>query len=143
MPSMRRKMIHLRGGLTFLLYCYLTFPLDMSLTVSTTCREITISGGLGTLLDVRRVEDYDALHAVDRYLNQTAIRKLMSAKPSGDYVSCSSKVGEIMAADAMRSVAHLVPDILKQVPCLFYQVRSVRIPHTLLVLNCHHQRVPS
>lgn len=40
------------------------------------------------------------------------------------FVSCSAEVERILGPDIMRSVAHLVPDILEHLPILLYQGSS-------------------
>jgi hypothetical protein len=40
----------------------------------------------------------------------------------GEYTSCSKVVGELMGEDTMQSVKHLVPDLLRHLPVLMYQV---------------------
>jgi hypothetical protein len=37
------------------------------------------------------------------------------------YESCSNKVGEALGPDVMKSVKHLIPDILAALPLLLYQ----------------------
>lgn len=83
--------------------------------------EITEKAGLGTLLDVRRLQHYDEDDNVQRFLNRTNIKAALGAKAAVDYRSCSPQVRAAMSRDVMRSVAHLVPDILDSVPCLFFQ----------------------
>lgn len=46
------------------------------------------------------------------------------------YESCSNKVGEALGPDVMKSVKHLIPDILAALPLLLYQ-------GTALSLNTH------
>lgn len=38
-----------------------------------------------------------------------------------EFVSCSNKVGEAMGPDVMRSVLHLLPDVVEAMPLLLYQ----------------------
>ncbi len=39
------------------------------------------------------------------------------------YESCSDKVGDALGPDVMKSVKHLIPDILAALPLLLYQGR--------------------
>lgn len=43
--------------------------------------------------------------------------------PQVAYASCSESVMRVMGPDTMRSAAHLVDDVLAQLPLLLYQVR--------------------
>eukprot|EP00197_Chlamydomonas_leiostraca_P013626 CAMPEP_0202860512 /NCGR_PEP_ID=MMETSP1391-20130828/2179_1 /ASSEMBLY_ACC=CAM_ASM_000867 /TAXON_ID=1034604 /ORGANISM="Chlamydomonas leiostraca, Strain SAG 11-49" /LENGTH=416 /DNA_ID=CAMNT_0049539683 /DNA_START=7 /DNA_END=1253 /DNA_ORIENTATION=+ len=81
------------------------------------------ASGLGTVFDTRRVNEYDPTQAVDRYLNLPEVREAMGARKGAPlpYTSCSEAVGRAMAGDTMRSVAHLLPDILAHLPVLLYQ----------------------
>lgn len=102
---------------------------------------LTAASGVGTLLDTRRYEDYDAGKAVDQYLNIPEVRRALnvneslylkkisdggkgegeegaatSKTPSSTptpYAACSEAVAEAMDADVMRSTARLFPDILE------------------------------
>lgn len=92
--------------------------------------------GVGTLLDSRRYEDYDAGNAVDQYLNILQVRAALkvneslyssnsssssSSSSSSNYKACSAAVAAAMDADVMRSTARLFPDILDAgVPVLVY-----------------------
>jgi vitellogenic carboxypeptidase-like protein len=103
---------------------------------------LTAVSGVGTLLDTRRYEDYDAGKAVDQYLNLPEVRAALSVNESlygkekkkykekkneknggrveadpppslpSPYAACSDSVALAMDADVMRSTARLFPDIL-------------------------------
>ncbi len=40
------------------------------------------------------------------------------------YESCSEKVGDALGPDVMKSVKHLIPDILASLPLLLYQGKT-------------------
>jgi vitellogenic carboxypeptidase-like protein len=109
---------------------------------------ITAASGVGTLLDHRRARDYDADHIAQRYLNQAPVKaralciraapaapgkhwdiKSMAAPAQEalgvpEHVSfeeCSEEVGDALGPDVMKSVKHLIPDILASLPLLLYQ----------------------
>lgn len=98
---------------------------------------LSAASGVGTLLDTRRYEDYDAGNAVDQYLNIPEVRRALGVNESlylrkkvddgGEgrttsnssfsysstpYAACSEAVAAAMDADVMRSTARLFPDIL-------------------------------
>lgn len=88
---------------------------------------LTAASGVGTLLDARRYEDYDAGNAVDQYLNIPAVRAALrvneslyvssadASPPSPSplpYHACSAAVAAAMDADVMRSTAALFRDVL-------------------------------
>jgi hypothetical protein len=50
------------------------------------------------------------------------VKESMRVRPHVQYVSCSKVVGRVMGADVMRSVKHLLPDILDHMHVLLYQV---------------------
>ncbi|KAK9907324.1 hypothetical protein WJX75_001489 [Coccomyxa subellipsoidea] len=82
---------------------------------------ITNCSGAGTLLDYRRYRDYNADKNVDRYLNQPEVKEVLGVPKDIVYESCSNKVGEALGPDVMKSVKHLIPDILAALPLLLYQ----------------------
>ncbi|EFJ43651.1 hypothetical protein VOLCADRAFT_65725 [Volvox carteri f. nagariensis] len=82
---------------------------------------ITNVTGLATMFDTRRTEGYDPTKAVDRFLNLPEVKEAMRADPDVRYASCNGVVGEAMAADVMRSVKYLIPDLLSHIPVLLYQ----------------------
>ncbi|BDA47762.1 probable serine carboxypeptidase CPVL [Coccomyxa sp. Obi] len=82
---------------------------------------ITQCSGAGTLLDYRRYRDYDADKNVDRYLNQPEVKEALGVPKHIVYESCSDKVGDALGPDVMKSVKHLIPDILAALPMLLYQ----------------------
>ncbi|KXZ46405.1 hypothetical protein GPECTOR_44g8 [Gonium pectorale] len=84
-------------------------------------RFITNVTGLGTMFDTRRTEEYDPTKSVDRFLNLPEVKEALRALPNITYVSCSDAVRAAMGADVMRSVKHLLPDILARIPVLLYQ----------------------
>ena len=49
------------------------------------------------------------------------------------YQSCSKVVDEIMAADTMQSVKHLLSDVLEHIPVLLYQVRAAELANCVFV----------
>lgn len=49
------------------------------------------------------------------------------------YESCSDKVGNALGPDVMKSVKHLIPDILAALPLLLYQGAS----HSPLHAHCN------
>jgi hypothetical protein len=59
------------------------------------------------------------------------VKEAMRADPNVRYESCSDVVGQAMAADVMRSVKYLIPDILSHIPVLLYQVRHVMSCHVM------------
>ena len=93
---------------------------------------LTAASGVGTLLDARRYEDYDAGKAVDQYLNIPEVRAALrvneslyassdsssssnsSAASSLPYEACSAAVAAAMDADVMRSTAGLFRDVLER-----------------------------
>lgn len=77
--------------------------------------------GVATLLDVRRIEDYDGAHMVDRYFNLPRVKAAMGADTAVNYSSCSAVVADFMANDTMQSVKKLIPDLLAHLPVLLYQ----------------------
>mmetsp|Transcript_37071 Transcript_37071/g.82444 ORF Transcript_37071/g.82444 Transcript_37071/m.82444 type:complete len:527 (-) Transcript_37071:417-1997(-) len=82
---------------------------------------LTNVSGLGTMFDTRRSGEYDPHKSVDAFLNLPEVRAALGAKQELNYSSCSEVVGDIMAADTMRSVKHLLPDVLDHLPVLLYQ----------------------
>ncbi len=43
------------------------------------------------------------------------------------YESCSDKVGDALGPDVMKSVKHLIPDILAALPMLLYQGKILQM----------------
>ncbi|KAK9811811.1 hypothetical protein WJX72_010540 [[Myrmecia] bisecta] len=82
---------------------------------------ISTSGGLATLLDMRRARDYDADQAVDRYLNLAEVKDALGVSKDLVFEGCSEHVGQVLGPDVMRSVAFLLPDLLANMPVLLYQ----------------------
>lgn len=60
------------------------------------------------------------------------------------FTSCSDEVEKILQVDVMKSVAYLIPDLLKQIPLLLYQGKEhvfISTQYTLFViwtLKVHH-----
>ncbi|GIL85802.1 hypothetical protein Vretimale_19534 [Volvox reticuliferus] len=77
--------------------------------------------GLATMFDTRRTEEYDPTKTVDRFLNLPEVKEAMRADATVNYSSCSGVVRDAMAADVMRSVKYLIPDLLANIPVLLYQ----------------------
>ncbi|KAK9864784.1 hypothetical protein WJX84_011664 [Apatococcus fuscideae] len=82
---------------------------------------ITRSGGLATLMDYRRTNDYDSDKLVDQYLNQLEVKEALGAAKHIRFESCSDHIGAILGPDVMKSVLYLLPDVLRSVPLLLYQ----------------------
>ncbi|KAI8473502.1 MAG: carboxypeptidase [Monoraphidium minutum] len=80
---------------------------------------ITDASASGTLEDVRRDEGYDAQDLTSQYLNMAAVKRAWGARDI-PYVSCSPEVDASMGHDVMKSVANLVPDLLKFSHVLLY-----------------------
>lgn len=51
------------------------------------------------------------------------------------YESCSEKVGNALGPDVMKSVKHLIPDILAALPMLLYQGRVMRLQRFMRTLS--------
>lgn len=77
--------------------------------------------GCGTMLDSRRTLDYDSGHLVDLFLNQAEVKEHLGVVENITFVGCSGKVDKALAADIMKSVVYLVPDLLDNLPILLYQ----------------------
>ncbi len=45
----------------------------------------------------------------------------MHAEPGATFEACSATVADAMGPDVMKSIKHLIPDILAHVPMLLYQ----------------------
>ncbi|EFN52655.1 hypothetical protein CHLNCDRAFT_58790 [Chlorella variabilis] len=84
---------------------------------------IRSSAGAATLLDMGRYEDYDAGKLVDCYLNLPEVQEALGVAPGLRFESCSDEVGEALGPDVMKTVKHLVPDLLAAYPMLLYQGR--------------------
>ncbi|KAL6764564.1 Alpha/Beta hydrolase protein [Haematococcus lacustris] len=83
---------------------------------------ITNASASATLEDVRRNIGYDGTELVDRYLNQHAVRAHLGVSPpSMRWLSCSAEVDAVLGHDIMKSVKHLVVDLLAFHPVLLYQ----------------------
>lgn len=50
----------------------------------------------------------------------------LGAEKDIEFVSCSDKVGRVLGADVMKSVKHLIPDLLANYPVLLYQGKRRR-----------------
>ncbi|EFN52577.1 hypothetical protein CHLNCDRAFT_138584, partial [Chlorella variabilis] len=87
---------------------------------------IRSSAGAATLLDMGRCvyEDYDAGKLVDCYLNLPEVQEALGVAPGLRFESCSDEVGEALGPDVMKTVKHLVPDLLAAYPMLLYQGRG-------------------
>jgi vitellogenic carboxypeptidase-like protein len=45
----------------------------------------------------------------------------MHVEPGAKFEACSAEVADAMGPDVMKSVKHLIPDILAHIPMLLYQ----------------------
>eukprot|EP00887_Chlorella_sp_A99_P006994 scaffold2.g6994.t1 len=83
------------------------------------------AGGVATMLDVRRLEEYDAGKTVDAYFNHPDVKarcvEELGVPPEIKYEACSGPVGEALGPDVMKSVAHLMPDLLAAYDILLFQ----------------------
>jgi vitellogenic carboxypeptidase-like protein len=82
---------------------------------------ITTASATATLEDIRRDSAYDAEDRVSHYLNIPAVKHAVNAHMDIVYQSCSKEVDLIMGHDVMKSVAHLVPDIIAFSHVMLYQ----------------------
>lgn len=82
---------------------------------------ITQASASATLEDVRRDKAYDAEDRVSAYLNLPEVKANINARADVTYAACSPEVDKIMGHDVMKSVAHLVPDLLARSHVLLYQ----------------------
>ncbi|GFR46687.1 hypothetical protein Agub_g8305 [Astrephomene gubernaculifera] len=90
-------------------------------------RFIAGASGSATLEDVRRNTGYDSRDQSDAFLNQPHVRHMLTAgagvPPPREYnwSSCDPQVDLVLGHDVMKSVKHLVADLLKYKPVLLYQ----------------------
>eukprot|EP00878_Enallax_costatus_P025460 GHUV01027238.1.p1 GENE.GHUV01027238.1~~GHUV01027238.1.p1 ORF type:complete len:479 (+),score=118.13 GHUV01027238.1:82-1518(+) len=82
---------------------------------------ITKASATSTLEDIRRDKAYDAEDRVSQYLNLAAVKDNINAPRDIVYESCSKTVDKIMGHDVMKSVAHLVPDLIALSHVMLYQ----------------------
>lgn len=82
---------------------------------------ITNASATATLEDIRRDKAYDAEDRVSQYLNIAAVKDNINAPRHIEYQSCSKEVDGIMGHDVMKSVAHLVPDLITFSHVMLYQ----------------------
>jgi vitellogenic carboxypeptidase-like protein len=82
---------------------------------------ITQASGSATLEDIRRDKGYDAEDRVSAFLNLPEVKANINAPPDLVYAACSKEVDAILGHDVMKSVAHLVPDLLERSHVLLYQ----------------------
>lgn len=61
---------------------------------------------------------YDGNSGTDLYLNQTHVKGHLGADMTIPWVACSAEVDRIMGHDVMKSVKHLVVDVLEYHPVL-------------------------
>ena len=81
---------------------------------------ISNSSGTSTLEDVRRNVGYDGDDRVDAFVNQPHVKRALGV-PNITWTSCSDEVDLILGPDIMKSVKHLVQDLVSnEVPSLFY-----------------------
>lgn len=52
------------------------------------------------------------------------LQEALQVKPNTKFEGCSSKVAAALGPDIMRSVKHLIPDLLSALPVLLYQGMS-------------------
>ena len=48
-------------------------------------------------------------------------QEAIHAQPDATFEACSATVADAMEPDVMKSIKHLIPDILAHVPMLLYQ----------------------
>jgi vitellogenic carboxypeptidase-like protein len=48
-------------------------------------------------------------------------QEAMHAEPGATFEACSAEVADAMGPDVMKSIKHLIPDILAHIPMLLYQ----------------------
>eukprot|EP00884_Botryococcus_braunii_P007980 jgi/Botrbrau1/17183/Bobra.0157s0074.1 len=82
---------------------------------------LTVSGGLGTTLDVRRYEGYDGKNTVREYLNRPEVKEALGVASEVEWIRKNPCVKIAMYADNLKSAKPLLPDILANVPVLLYQ----------------------
>lgn len=81
---------------------------------------ITNCSHSASLEDIRRNKAYDGDKLVDKFLNLPEVKQELGIHASIQWASCSPVVGKIMRPDVMRSVHHLVPDLIAYHPVLIY-----------------------
>eukprot|EP00879_Flechtneria_rotunda_P013752 GHRR01014365.1.p1 GENE.GHRR01014365.1~~GHRR01014365.1.p1 ORF type:complete len:296 (+),score=89.33 GHRR01014365.1:1001-1888(+) len=82
---------------------------------------IANSSATSTLEDIRRDKAYDDEDRVSIYLNLPEIKANIAADNDIVYEACSKVVDGVMGHDVMKSVAHLVPDLIARSNVLLYQ----------------------
>lgn len=85
--------------------------------------DLTSAAGLGTLLDVRRYDDYDARGDVPALLNRAAVRAALGVPAdTPPFETCSSAVLAAMDEDVMQGVTSVYGDLLAAgLPLLLYE----------------------
>ena len=63
------------------------------------------------------------------------LQEAFQVKPNFKFEGCSSKVAAALGPDVMKSVKHLIPDLLSALPVLLYQGMSNAF---INVVACHH-----
>lgn len=82
---------------------------------------IQASSGVATLYDLRRRREYDSRDNVGKFVNRPDVKVALHAQPDATFVACSDNVADALGPDVMKSVKHLIPDILVHIPVLLYQ----------------------
>ena len=81
---------------------------------------IESSSGNVNIYDYRTYTPYNYTPILE-YINQQAFKNVVHVGSHGFSEMCSSRVKDFMTEDSMKSVAHVIPDLLDQYPALFYQ----------------------
>lgn len=75
------------------------------------------------------------------------LQEAFQVKPNFKFEGCSSKVAAALGPDVMKSVKHLIPDLLSALPVLLYQGMSNAFINvvactseckSIIVVTCHH-----
>lgn len=82
---------------------------------------IQTSSGVATLYDIRRSKKYDAGNDVEAFINDPLVKDALRADRNTTFVGCDPEVARALAPDVMKSVKHLIPDLLAHLPVLLYQ----------------------
>lgn len=76
--------------------------------------------GLATLMDFRRQKLYEDALVAD-FLNNNNIKRLLKAKETIKFETCSDFVGEVLGPDVMKSTKHMVEFLVENSKVLLYQ----------------------
>ncbi|KAG8373033.1 hypothetical protein BUALT_Bualt12G0128800 [Buddleja alternifolia] len=86
---------------------------------------LTHMTGLATLLDCRRLIPYQYNSAVDKFLNNVEIKRVLGVNESLVFEVCSDTVADALKEDVMKSVRYMVEFLVeKSVKVLLYQGQS-------------------